>query len=210
MMQVSQPYATVLSKLEAIAGGVPGRPGAYTWYYDNIGVATAGYGHALVDSAGNHIRRGEDAADARARAAMGALGFADNTMTMAQAIALKLADLNGFAVHVSPLVRGDTTQAQFDALTDFAYNCGVGNLQGSSLLRLHNAKQGEIAESIQTLRDRSVAKQPINSIGEAFAAYSNADHVWTLGVFHRRMFEYGIYCGADYDSAYSTAFAFRG
>lgn len=209
-MQPSITYANVLSKLENILGGVPGRPGAYTWYFDNIGVATAGYGHALTDPQGNHIRRGVGDTAGLARASMAALGFADNTMTLAQAVALKLSDLNGFAVHVAPLVRGDTSQPQFDALVDFAYNCGVGNLQGSSLLRLHNAKQGEIAESIQTLRDRSVAKQPINSIGEAFAAYSNADHAWELGVFHRRMFEYGIYCGADYNSAYSTAFAFRG
>lgn len=209
-MTPSQNYANVLSKLESIAGAVSGRPGAYTWYYDSVGVATAGYGHALVDAQGNHILSSQGDAPARARLAMAALGFADNTMTLAQAVALKLSDLNAFAVHVSPLVRGDTSQAQFDALTDFAYNVGTGDLQTSSLLRLHNSKQGEIAETIADLASHSKNKQPITSIGEAFAAFSEADHVWSLGVFHRRMFEYGIYCGANYDDAYSTAWSFRG
>lgn len=207
-MTPSQNYANVLSKLESIAGGVAGRPGVYTWYYDNIGVATVGYGHALVDAHGNHILSSQGDAPARARLAMGALGFGDNTMTLAQAVSLKLSDLNAFATRVSPLVRGDTSQAQFDALTDLAYNVGVGDLETSTLLRLHNSKQGEIAESIATLATHSRNKQPITSIGEAFAAFSEAGGAWELGVFHRRMFEYGIYCGADYDNAYSTAWAF--
>lgn len=37
--------------------------------------------------------------------------------------------------HMAPVC----TQGQFDALVDFAFNCGRKNLQGSTLLRLHNA-----------------------------------------------------------------------
>lgn len=39
------------------------------------------------------------------------------------------------------------TQGQFDALVDFAYNLGVGNLKGSTLLR--KIKEGAPAEDIQ-------------------------------------------------------------
>lgn len=39
------------------------------------------------------------------------------------------------------------TQGQFDALVDFAYNLGVGNLKGSTLLR--KIKEGAPTEDIQ-------------------------------------------------------------
>jgi len=52
-----------------------------------------------------------------------------------------------FAVHlakfeadVNRILNGAiTTQGQFDALVSFAYNCGVGNLEGSTLMRMHKA-----------------------------------------------------------------------
>ena len=36
-------------------------------------------------------------------------------------------------------ITGPTTQNRFDALVSFAYNLGVGNLMGSTLLRMHKA-----------------------------------------------------------------------
>lgn len=42
-------------------------------------------------------------------------------------------------VAVNDLVKVELTQGQFDALTDFVYNEGSGNLQSSSLLRKVNA-----------------------------------------------------------------------
>jgi len=47
--------------------------------------------------------------------------------------------LAGFGVGVSGLIKSATNQNQFDALTSFSYNEGLGHLAGSTLLRLHNA-----------------------------------------------------------------------
>lgn len=52
-----------------------------------------------------------------------------------------------FAVHlakfeadVNRILNGAiTTQGQYDALVSFAYNCGPGNLEGSTLMRMHKA-----------------------------------------------------------------------
>lgn len=209
MFQPSQTYANQLSVMEGIEGQVPGNPGHYSWYYDNIGVATLGYGYALIDSLGVHIRKGEPNANARADAAVMKLFPGGTTISRDQAVALKLRTMAVFAAGVSPLVRLDTTQAQFDALVDFSYNVGVGALKTSSLLRLHNAKAVSGDTNLHNLAVASQKHTAIVNIGEAFAAYSNADHSWSKGVFHRRMWEFLIYDGADYAQAYSTSFAFQ-
>ncbi len=50
------------------------------------------------------------------------------------------ADLTKFATGVNAAVgTAATTQHQFDALVSFAYNVGLGNLQSSTLLKLHKA-----------------------------------------------------------------------
>ena len=38
-----------------------------------------------------------------------------------------------------------TTQGQFDALVSFAFNCGLGALRGSTLLKLHRAGKYRLA-----------------------------------------------------------------
>lgn len=49
-------------------------------------------------------------------------------------------DVTGFSAQVSSaLGSAATSQNQFDALVDFAYNVGIGNLQKSTLLKLHKA-----------------------------------------------------------------------
>ena len=48
--------------------------------------------------------------------------------------------LTSFAAGVSNAVgSAATTQHQFDAMTSFAYNVGLANLQSSTLLRMHKA-----------------------------------------------------------------------
>lgn len=66
--------------------------------------------------------------------------------TQAEADARFAADLARFATNVSRLLgTAPTTQAQFDALTSFAYNVGYGDggLKTSTLLRMH--KEGDHA-----------------------------------------------------------------
>jgi lysozyme len=44
-----------------------------------------------------------------------------------------------FIQQVGEIVKSNINQNQKDALTDFAYNCGVGNLKNSTLLKKVNA-----------------------------------------------------------------------
>jgi GH24 family phage-related lysozyme (muramidase) len=60
--------------------------------------------------------------------------------TKAQCDARLDQDVTAFALQVtSALGTAATTQNQFDALVDFAYNLGIRNLQTSTLLKLHKA-----------------------------------------------------------------------
>jgi len=52
---------------------------------------------------------------------------------------LKL-DMQGAQSTVNNMVEPQINQNQFDALCDFVYNCGAGNFQSSTLLKLVNAK----------------------------------------------------------------------
>ena len=54
-------------------------------------------------------------------------------------------DLEKFVIAVNFMVHVDQTQGQFDALVSFAYNCGTGNLQASTLLKMINAGSQEAA-----------------------------------------------------------------
>lgn len=51
--------------------------------------------------------------------------------------------LRHYEVVVDSYTRDDITQGQFDALVSFAYNCGVGNLKGSTLLKKVNANPND-------------------------------------------------------------------
>lgn len=58
--------------------------------------------------------------------------------TQAQADARLASDVAKFAKGVAAVVT-TASQGQFDALLSMAYNVGLGALEGSTLLRLHNA-----------------------------------------------------------------------
>jgi lysozyme len=60
-------------------------------------------------------------------------------ITQAQADAWLREDLAKAAACVNANVKVPLTQNQFDALTDFCFNVGVGNFIASTLLRLLNA-----------------------------------------------------------------------
>lgn len=82
-------------------------------YPDSIGVPTIGYGHTR----GVH------------------LGM---TCTQAQAEQWLQEDVQSAVSEVNKHVTIPLTQHEFDALVDFTFNCGAGNLDHSTLLKLVN------------------------------------------------------------------------
>lgn len=86
-----------------------------TAYQDSVGVWTIGYGHTGPD-----VQPGL-------------------TITQEQASALLLQDAADAVAAVNRLVTVPLTQNQFDALVDFTFNEGQGNLASSTLLRELNA-----------------------------------------------------------------------
>lgn len=62
----------------------------------------------------------------------------DAPITKERAYELFRNTLKQYEKDVDTLTRDDINQNQFDALVDFAYNCGVGNLRSSTLLKKVN------------------------------------------------------------------------
>lgn len=83
-------------------------------YQDDRGIWTIGWGHT-----GPEVHKGL-------------------VWSQSQADAAFLADVNSHAKGVQALAPS-LTQGQLDALTSFAYNVGLHDLKGSTLLKLHNA-----------------------------------------------------------------------
>jgi lysozyme len=67
--------------------------------------------------------------------------FKGKRITQLTADSLFEQDLEKFESGVNHLVRVPLTQGQFDALVSFSYNCGLGNLSSSTLLKMLNAGQ---------------------------------------------------------------------
>ena len=88
-------------------------------YVDPVGVLTIGWGHTN---------------------ATGRRFTADTVWTQAECDAALREDMAKFESAVRGLVKVELEQCQFDALVSFAYNCGVGNLKSSTLLRKVNRR----------------------------------------------------------------------
>ena len=214
-LTLSSAYAGLLSKLESIKGGVPGKPGRWTWYFDSVGVPTLGYGHVLhhpdpaIGGILSREKYGAKVGDLANQAMVKYYGSTD--ISMDQVLALKSRDMQNYADAAALHIRTDTLMREFDMLVDFAYNVGEHSLETSTLLRLHNAGNTPVGSlDPKTLAENSRAKAPIHTISDAFCAWSSAGGVWTLGVFHRRCCEALIYAGSGYDEAYQMAWSFHG
>ncbi len=68
------------------------------------------------------------------------------TVTMDMARAWLKQDLQTAVDDVNSHVHVPLTQHQFDALVDFAFNCGIGNFNTSTLCRLVNAGKFDLAD----------------------------------------------------------------
>jgi len=84
-----------------------------TRYQDAIGIWTIGYGHATDDPS-------------------------LETITLDKAELLFASDINICGTAIRNAIRAEISQGQFDALTDFTFNCGVGNFQRSGLIQQFN------------------------------------------------------------------------
>lgn len=84
-------------------------------YQDMKGIWTVGYGHTGPDV------------------------YPGLSITALQAEQFLLNDIQNAVNCVNSLVTVALTQGQFDALTDFVFNCGCGAFAGSTMLRLLNA-----------------------------------------------------------------------
>ena len=120
-------------------------------YQDAGGVWTIGYGHTGGVQPGDVITREE-------------------------ADALFWADVEKFVRGVNRLKQGTRlTQNQFDALVSFAYNCGLGALERSTLLK-------------------KVKRNPNDpTIEDAFKAYRYVNKVENAGLLARRQKESNLY-----------------
>ena len=107
------------------------------------------------------------------------------TITQDQADKLLQNDLYKFQLSVNDLVTNDDiTQGQFDALVDFAFNCGAGNLQSSTLLTDVNA--GDL--------DAAAAQ---------FIRWNHSGGVVVPGLTKRRNAEAAMFTGGDWQTILS-------
>lgn len=73
----------------------------------------------------------------------------DSPINETQAVELLKQTLGQYEKAVDSYCRDDINQNQFDALVDFAYNCGNGNLKSSTLLKKVNANPNDLTIGLE-------------------------------------------------------------
>jgi GH24 family phage-related lysozyme (muramidase) len=129
LRDVPQEAIELIKSFEGIHDGDPSTVNLDP-YLDPLDIWTIGWGHAIV-LAGGMLRGAVSRAAARRLYPGG--------ITLAQAEALLRGDLVDKVRDVQRLVRVELDDGQFGALVSFAFNCGVGNLGVSTLLKKLNA-----------------------------------------------------------------------
>ncbi|MFL0198810.1 cell wall-binding repeat-containing protein [Clostridium sp. WILCCON 0269] len=111
-----------------------------------------------------------------------------SNLTEQQAWNLLMKDLQSTANGVNSFTDSLTlSQQQFDALVDFAYNCGVNALQESTLF--NDISAGASADTLKT----------------DFQIWSYCNGTPLIGLYRRRIDEWQIYTSGDYTRDYPTA-----
>ena len=80
-----------------------------------------------------------------------------------------------FVQQTNEVIKSSVNQNQRDALTDFAYNCGLGNLKSSTLLKKVNADPND------------------KTIREEFMKWTRANKIVLNGLVRRREAEANLY-----------------
>jgi len=104
-------------------------------YIDPIGLPTIGYGHLLTRE---EMRTGIIVIDGKR------VNY-KNGLTMDQVYALKSQDLFRFEQTVRNFVKVPITQSMFDALVSWLFNVGTGRMASSTLGRVLNRGQYDVA-----------------------------------------------------------------
>ena len=133
--------------------GFSGKP-----YLDSIGVPTIGYGFTYYPN-GKRVTMN------------------DSPISEEHATTLLAEIIKPYEVGVDSMTRDDITQNQFNALVSFAYNLGLKNLQGSTLLKKVNRNPND-----KTIKDE-------------FLKWVNAGGKKLQGLVNRRNKEAEVYFG---------------
>jgi len=96
----------------------------------------------------------------------------DNPITELQAIELLKDTLKQYELAVDSYCRDDINQNQFDALVDFAYNCGNANLKSSTLLKKVNANPNDITIGLEFAKWNKGGGKILNGLVKRRAAES--------------------------------------
>jgi lysozyme len=99
----------------------------------------------------------------------------DKAITQEKANEMLLSMLKHYEKTVDSYCRDDINQNQFDALVSFAYNCGVGNLKSSTLLKKVNVNPNN------------------ESIAGEFLKWNKAGGKVLVGLTRRRTAELNLY-----------------
>ena len=89
-----------------------------------------------------------------------------------QAVELLKQTLGQYEKAVDSYCRDDINQNQFDALVDFAYNCGNGNLKSSTLLKKVNANPNDLTIGLEFAKWNKGGGKILNGLVKRRAAES--------------------------------------
>ena len=96
----------------------------------------------------------------------------DNPITELQAVELLKDTLKQYEQAVDSYCVDSLNQNQFDALVDFAYNCGNGNLKSSTLLKKVNANPNDITIGLEFAKWNKGGGKILNGLVKRRAAES--------------------------------------
>ncbi len=88
----------------------------------------------------------------------------DTPITEEKALVLLEDTLKQYELAVDAFCVDTINQNQFDALVSFAYNCGVGNLKSSTLLKKVNLNPGDPTISNEFLKWNKAAGKPLKGL----------------------------------------------
>ena len=122
-------------------------------YQDSVGIWTIGYG-CIVYPTGVKVKEGEKCTQEEAE------------FYLKYEISLKSGP-------VSSMVTQPLTQSQFDALVSFAYNCGVGALRKSTLLKKININPNDPSIELEFMKWTKAGGKELNGLKKRRQAESD-------------------------------------